>query len=236
MISELSATPFPAPTLLSTVIPPKTLVPVELKFGSKRGLVGVVPEQRVLGEKILVGAGVLPAGTGERNFNLVVYVCNSTEKDVLLPVGTPFYSYLGERKYMNLPKSMGRVVPGKTLTEQAQNCHVADINALLYYEEQKLGIVVQNPGHIQQKLELIPEADFVNMILSAEACPSFQDMIFQETWEDMMVGFNPQSTSKLSSGSDTFGENDEFKASQINTITNLMLFEKIKFCSVDIVN
>ena len=50
MISELSATPFPAPTLLSTVIPPKTLVPVELKFGSKRGLVGVVPEQRVLGE------------------------------------------------------------------------------------------------------------------------------------------------------------------------------------------
>ena len=100
---------------------------------------------------------------------------------------------------MNLPKSMGRVVPGKTLTEQAQNCHVADINAMLCYEEQKLGIVVQNPGESQQKLELIPEADFVNMILSAEACPSFQDMIFQETGKGMIVGFNPQLKLELSS-------------------------------------
>jgi len=65
---------------------------------------------------------------------------------------------------------------------------------------------------------MIPEADFVNMILSAEACPSFQAMIFQETGEGMMVGFKPHSTSELSSGSVTFGENGEVKASQINTI------------------
>ena len=85
MISECSATPFPASTLQSTVISPNLLVPVELKFGSKRGLEGVVPEQPVFWEKILVEEGVLPAGTGERNFNLMVNVCNSTEKDVLLP-------------------------------------------------------------------------------------------------------------------------------------------------------
>jgi len=200
MISELSATPFPAPTLLSTVIPPKTLVPVELKFGSKRGLVGVVPEQRVLGDKILVGEGVLPAGTGERSFNLMVYVCNSTDKDVLLPAGTPFYAYFGEKKYMNLPKSMGRVVPGKTLAEQAQNCHVADINAMQseFQEEQRAGIIIQNPGENHPESELINESDFVNMIMSAEVCPSFQDMIFKETDKGMMVGFKPHSTSELS--------------------------------------
>jgi len=58
--------------------------------------------------------------TGERNFNLIVYVCNSAEKDVLLPAGTPFYAYFGERKYMNQESSQ----------EQAQNYHVADIKAM----------------------------------------------------------------------------------------------------------
>jgi len=95
---------------------------------------------------------------------------------------------------MNLPKSMERVVPGKTLAEQVQNCHVADINAMQseFNEEQRTGIIIQNPGEDHQKSELIPEADFVNMILSAEACPSFQDMIFQETGKGMMVGFKRQ--------------------------------------------
>ena len=75
-------------------------------------------------------------------------------------------------------------------------------------ERQKTGIVIQNPGEDQQKSELIPEADFVNMILSAEACPSFQDMIFQETGKGMMVGFKPHSTSELSNEnkSDVFSD------------------------------
>ena len=53
MISEHSATL--APTLHSTLISPSLLVPIELQFCSKKGHVGVIPEQRVLRDKILKG-------------------------------------------------------------------------------------------------------------------------------------------------------------------------------------
>ena len=72
MISEHSATL--APTLHFTLIPPNLLVPVELPFCSKKGHVGVIPEQRVLGDQILMGGGVLPESVGKRQFKLLAYV------------------------------------------------------------------------------------------------------------------------------------------------------------------
>ncbi len=69
MILEHSVTPTSAPTLHSTLVPPNMLVPVELKFQSKRGCVRLVPEQTALGGKILMGGAVLPEGNGKKSFN-----------------------------------------------------------------------------------------------------------------------------------------------------------------------
>ena len=51
MILEHIVTPTSAPTLHSTLVPPNMLVPVELKFQSKRGCVRLVPEQTALDGK-----------------------------------------------------------------------------------------------------------------------------------------------------------------------------------------
>jgi len=52
--------------------------------------VGVIPEQRVLRDRILMGEVVLPESVGKRQFKLLAYVSNTTETDILLPGGTLF--------------------------------------------------------------------------------------------------------------------------------------------------
>ncbi len=51
----------------------------------------------------------------------MAYVSNTTETDILLPAGTLFTIRRGMKHYMYLPKSMGQVVPGTTLQDQAKN-------------------------------------------------------------------------------------------------------------------
>ena len=130
MILEHSVTPTYAPTLHSTLVPPNMLVPVELKVQSKRGCVRLVPEQTVLDGKILMGGTVLTEGNGKKSFNLVVCVSNTTDQDLLLPVGTLFEAYWGEMAYLDLSRGMGRVVPGQILKEQAEYCYQQQCHAL----------------------------------------------------------------------------------------------------------
>ena len=72
---------------------------------------------------------------------------------------------------MYLPKSMGQVVSGTTLQEQAKNSFNAEVNAMqseFLYQKEK-GIVIQHPVKSQLGSTLIPEEDFVNLILYAES-------------------------------------------------------------------
>ena len=97
---------------------------------------------------------------------------------------------------MYLPKSMGQVVPGTTLQEQAKNSFNAEINAMQaeFLDQKKNGIVIQHPVKSQLGSTLIPEEEFVNLILDVEFCPDFQYLIFMETIEqgipEILVGFN----------------------------------------------
>ncbi len=203
-----------APTLHSTLIPPNLLVPVELQFFSKKGHVGVIPEQRVLGDRILMGGGVLPESLGKRQFKIMTYVSNTTEADIMLPAGTHFTIKRGTKHYMYLPKSMGQVVPGTTLQEQAKNSFNAEINALQaeFLDQKESGIIIQHPVKSQLGSKLIPEEEFVNMILEAESCPDFQDLIFRETMEqgiqEVLVGFNQNITAEENGdvGDDVFDD------------------------------
>ena len=143
-----------------------------------------------------MGGGVLPESVGKRQFKLLAYVSNTTETDILLPVGTLFTIKRGKKHYMYLPKSMEQVVPGTTLQEQAKNSFNAEVNAMqseFLYQKEK-GIVIQHPVKSQLGSTLIPEEEFVNLILEAESCPDFQDLIFMETMEqgipEILVRFN----------------------------------------------
>ena len=67
-----------------------------------------------------------------------------------------------------------------------------------FLDQKESGIVIQHPVKSQLGSTLIPEEEFVNMILNAESCPDFQDLIFMETMEqgipEVLVGFNQHLT------------------------------------------
>ena len=63
--------------------------------------------------------------------------------------------------YLDLPRSMGRVVPGQNSKEQAENFYTADINTMPseFKESQEPGIVIQDPVVSQLGEKMIPEEE-----------------------------------------------------------------------------
>ena len=197
------------------------LVPVELKVQSKRGCVRLVPEHTALDGKILMGGAVLPEGNGKKSFKLVVCVSNTTDQELLLPAGTLFEAYWGELAYLDLPRGMGRVVPGQNLKEQAEYCYTADINAMHseFKESQEPGIVIQDPVVSQLDGKMIPEEEFVNLIMTAEVCPDFQNLIFTETLDrKILVGFDSQDNINPEKLSSITCDKNPSELSQVNAM------------------
>ena len=65
--------------------------------------------------------------------------------------------------------------------------------ALRVQEESRAGIVIQDPVVSQLGEKMIPEEEFVNLIMTAEVCPDFQSLIFMETLDQkILVGFDSQ--------------------------------------------
>lgn len=61
---------------------------------------------------------------------MIIWVCNLTEEDVILPEGTEIQIHMGRRSSMRMQSDLGRVVKGDSLAEQAENCFNMEMNAL----------------------------------------------------------------------------------------------------------